>query len=283
MTRSKLAACLAPLLFAVAASAGASSPARNDAPTVPVRSFIAGLYSSNIYSAAGQRVSQGAGGTATSPLADPTRPPEDLERDPGSRPLEVFAWLGIADGMTVGDLVPFGGYNTHLLSRVVGPQGTVYAVYNIARQQAAFDERMANAELGNVVELAELSSVADDSVDAYVTVRNMHDFYIPEIVDAVDLADRETVFGEALRTLKPGGILGVVDSRTDKEGVDPETHRINEATVVAELESLGFELVDRSDLLADPTDDYSASNFPVRWNNDRFLLKFRKPRRGSPN
>lgn len=220
---------------------------------------------------------QQGGNGAASLLDDPTRSAEDRERDPGSRPLDVYAWLGIGEGMAVGDLVPFGGYNTHLLSRVVGADGTVYAAYNIARQQPAFDERMARASLDNVVDLADLSSVPDDSVDAYITVRNVHDFYIPEIVAAVDLADRETVFREALRTLKPGGILGVVDARTGKEGVDAETHRINEARVIDDLEELGFELVERSEMLADPGDDHSVSSFPVRWNVDRFLLKFRKP------
>ena len=53
-------------------------------------------------------------------LDDPSRPDADKARDAGSKPLEVYKWLGIAEGMTVGDIIPSSGYNSHILARVVG-------------------------------------------------------------------------------------------------------------------------------------------------------------------
>jgi predicted methyltransferase len=58
---------------------------------------------------------------------------------------------------------------------------------------------------------------------------------------------------------------------------NPTTHRINEQFVIDELQAAGFELVERSDLLAVPDDDYNEMGFPTPWNEDRMLLKFRKP------
>jgi len=53
--------------------------------------------------------------------------------------------------------------------------------------------------------------------------------------------------------------------------------------VIRELQAAGFELVDRSDLLAVPDDDHSEFGaFPRRWMEDRMLLKFRKPSRPAP-
>ncbi|MDX1748018.1 MAG: hypothetical protein R3324_18960, partial [Halobacteriales archaeon] len=63
-----------------------------------------------------------------------------------------------------------------------------------------------------------------------------------------------------------------------REGWDEETHRLNEAVVIDDFTSGGFELADRSDLLANPDDDHTASGFEAgRHTTDRYLLKFVKP------
>jgi predicted methyltransferase len=58
-------------------------------------------------------------------------------------------------------------------------------------------------------------------------------------------------------------------------------HRIDPATVRADFERAGFELEAQSDLLANPADDHSKNVFDpaIRGKTDRFLYKFRKPRR----
>lgn len=210
-------------------------------------------------------------------LDDPARPDSERERDPGSRPLDVYEFFGIAPGMVVADIMPFAGYNTHLLARVVGPEGRVVAPYAFGDEGVAnLRRRMEQAGITHVEPMLNLDAVPDDSLDVVLTVRNVHDWYIPAIEEQFGF-DREEILASITRTLKPGGILAVVDARTPDDGVNDRTHRANEDFVIAELEGAGFELIERSDLLAVPDDDYTEMGFPTRWNEDRMVLKFRKP------
>jgi predicted methyltransferase len=211
-------------------------------------------------------------------LDDPSRPDADKARDAGSKPLEVYEWLGITTGMTVGDVVPASGYNSHILAGVVGEGGHVLSVFTSDSGKAGLEERFTSAGVDNVEVLLNLDDVPDNSVDAFICVRNVHDMLIPDVAERFGMQP-DPILGGILRTLKPGGIFGVVDARTTNEGVDANTHRINEKMMIDELEARGFELVDSSDLLAKPDDDYSQASFEGdgRYTLDRMLLKFRKP------
>jgi predicted methyltransferase len=184
-------------------------------------------------------------------LDDPSRPDADKARDEGSKPLEVYKWLGITDGMTVGDVVPASGYNTHILARVVGDEGHVVAVFTGEEGKASLDSRFSEAGIDNVKVLLNLDDVPDDSVDAFICIRNVHDMITPSLAEQYGMQP-DPILGAVLRALKPGGIFGVVDARTTKEGADAEAHRINEKMMIADLEARGFELVDSSELLAKP-------------------------------
>ena len=87
---------------------------------------------------------------------------------------------------------------------------------------------------------------------------------------------------ELYKSLKPGGVLGVVDHYADA-GSPRETggtlHRIDPGIVIAELESVGFVLDDKGDLLRNMDDDHSKGVFDpsIRGNTDRFVLRFKKP------
>jgi len=233
---------------------------------------------------AGAHQPHGGGGAARrtaqldrSILEDATRPDTERQRDDGSRPLDVYEFFGIGPGMAVADIMPFAGYNTHLLAHVVGPTGRVVAPYAFSEDGVeSLRRRFADAGLDNVEPMLNLDSVEDASLDVVLTVRNVHDWYIPAIEEQFGF-DREEIVASITRTLKPGGILAVVDARTPDEGVNDRTHRINEEFVIAELEAAGFELVERSDMLAVPDDDYTEMGFPTRWMEDRMVLKFRKP------
>ncbi len=209
------------------------------------------------------------------PLGDPSRPAENRARDAGSKPLEVFAWLGVGPGSTVADLVPGGGYNSHVLALMVGTSGRVHSVGTDAGGATRLAERFAAAGLDNVEIHQSLADVPDASLDVCVVVRNVHDMLIPEIAEQYEMQP-DPIFSELLRTLKPGGILGVVDSRMPGEGIDSDTHRVSEALVIAEIEARGFELVDRSELLANPGDDFTQAYWDSRSSMDRMLLKFRR-------
>lgn len=211
-------------------------------------------------------------------LDDPNRTDAERARDAGSKPLEVYAWLGIEPGMTVGDIIPSAGYNTFLLAKLVGPQGRVLAAGANDEGKQRLDSRFAAAGIDNVEVLTSMAGMAASSVDAYICVRNVHDMLIPSVADQYGMQP-DPILSAAFASLKPGGIFGVVDARTDKEGVDTETHRINERAVIDAMESYGFEYVDSSDLLANPDDDHTSASFggDGRYTLDRMLLKFRKP------
>ena len=61
-------------------------------------------------------------------LDDPARSSEEKEQDSHRKAVDVYTFLGIEAGMTVADLWPGGGYNTHLLSRLMGDDGKVYCM-----------------------------------------------------------------------------------------------------------------------------------------------------------
>ncbi len=191
-------------------------------------------------------------------------------RDSGSKPLEVYAYFGIEAGMTVVDLIPGNGYNTHLLSALVGPEGKVVAGPDYRRALADRSWPLENVEIFD-----DAAGIPVGTAEVIVTVRNMHD--IENGIFQGHVAWEED-YSRLLRALKPGGILGVVEARTHKEGFDAETHRINEKVIIRHALAVGFELVGSSDLLANPDDDFGRyEGRGRRVDIDRMVLKFRRP------
>lgn len=198
----------------------------------------------------------------------PTRAEEEA-RDEYSKPLEVFAATGIETGNTVVDIGAGSGYNTYFLSDLIGAEGTVYAVRGNEGLQMRLDAGdMSGAE--NVTMVGSTGEVPDGSADAVLMIREYH------------LAqDRPGMLAEAMRVLKPGGRVAVVEVRLgdSREGYNHDTHRSGEDTVIAEFNDAGFELVTESELLYLEDDDYSAYGGATgtRYITDRMLLIFAKP------
>jgi predicted methyltransferase len=197
-------------------------------------------------------------------LADAARSDDERARDAGSKPLEVYAFWGIEAGMTVADLMPGGGYNTFILSNLVGDQGKVYAGPD---RRGGLATRLEANPLANVEIIASPGDLPANSLDVAVTVRNVH-----------DLGDNAAGFLAAcLAALKPGGVLGVVDARTNMDGYDGDTHRINQQMVIDLATAAGFEFVEASEMLANADDDFGKwEGASGRTNTDRMVLKFRK-------
>ncbi len=209
-------------------------------------------------------------------LADAARPEEEVAQDEYRKALEVYEFFGIEPGMTVADVWPGGGYNTHLLSRAMGDAGTVYAVMEFYAEGNfatldALTERVANDGLDNVQIAMSIPDVPAGSLDVAVAVRNYH--------DAEQFGGgRQATVGQLLAVMKPGGIVGIVEVATPHEGWHEETHRLNEQTVIDEFTAGGFELAGSSDILRNPDDDHTTSGFDDgRYKTDRYVLKFRKP------
>jgi predicted methyltransferase len=121
--------------------------------------------------------------------------------------------------------------------------------------------------------------LADDSVDLILMVMAYHDLYFK--TDDWDL-DPDAFFAMAHRILKPGGVLAIVDHAAvpgSGKTAAQDLHRIDPAYAQADIESHGFTLIDRSDLLANPDDPLEVSVFDasIRGRTSRFLMKFVEP------
>ena len=197
----------------------------------------------------------------------------DKDRDAYNKPAELFAFWGIKDGMKVMDLFPGNGYVTLLLSQAVGPRGKVVGFASYDHEN--FDKRFKPLGLANVEELPlpEPQGFGDDllkafekipagSFDAVVTIRNYHDLKAP--ADAL---------AQLKRILKPGGILGIADSRA-ASGRDVDNHRIADDVVIREVTAAGFALAGVSQMLSNPKDDYTKGFWDARWIVDQSCLKF---------
>lgn len=228
-------------------------------------------------------------------IADSTRPAADTQRDADRKPAELIAFAGIKPGDQVADVMPGGGYFTRIFSKVVGPQGHVYAVVPEsiaqARPQAldpikalAADPGYRNTSL-TVQPYDRLGAAA--SLDVVWTSQNYHDVYGAVSVFAVKGVSGPDEAAKldmaAFKALKPGGIYMVIDHAT-KPGAGGQyagtLHRIDPATVIAQAQAAGFVLESRSDLLSNPQDAHDKLIFApeIKGHTDKFILKFRKPR-----
>ncbi len=220
------------------------------------------------------------------------RTEDDHYRDAGFKPLEVYGFLGIGEGATVGDLMTSRGYNAHILAGVVGNSGRVLAILTfeagepdrMERSRQRFAEGPAGAAGFENLEIVDsLADIPDDSLDVLLTVRNYHDLGTAD--------ERRAAVPALLRVLKPGSTLGVIDAYTNKpDERDESVHRINDELAKAEITAGGFEFVAASDVLhnADDTFDFdgreragrgdSTEDAPIhRYYVQRFVQKYSKP------
>jgi len=222
-----------------------------------------------------------------SAISHPDRRAADQDRDAGRKPAEVLEFLGIEPGMTVLDMFSGGGYYSELLSYVVGAEGRVVSHSNTAYLGFVgdeFDDRHADNRLPNVEVLMAENNELDlsaESFDAVLLILSYHDIFYADPDNDWPKIDGPKFLAEIRKSLKPGGILGVVDHYAEA-GSPRETgnslHRIDPGIVISEVEIAGFALDGKSSVLRNMDDDYSKIVFDpeLRGKTDRFVLRFRK-------
>jgi len=222
-------------------------------------------------------------------VAHPGRPADDLRRDAIDHPAEVLRLSGIGPGMQVADILAAGGYNSELLSYIVGSRGHVLMLNNAATDNWSgnyWKTRLANDRLPNVehrtIDLQHLP-LPDRSLDAEVFIKDYHDLYwVDDAPHSLWPKMRPSmVLDEMARTLKPGGILLLVDhsARPGTGRADAQKlHRIDEAFARSDFEKHGFEFVTQSDVLRRPDDKRDQISYqpPMLGKTDRFVLVFRR-------
>ena len=150
--------------------------------------------------------------------------------------------LKLHAGQTVADIGAGRGQLALALAREVGPSGRVYATELNPDRLRDIRQATDSAGLGNVSVIeahATRTNLPDRCCDALVLRRVYHHFDNPRLMNA-----------SLLQSLKPGGLLAVIDFAPDSaESTDPggrdtgDQHGVTSATVVRELSQAGFEVV----------------------------------------
>jgi len=125
----------------------------------------------------------------------------------------------------------------------------------------------------------QLAPASIDSVFAHLVY---HDLYWESDKYKFARVEPAAVAAAWFAALKPGGTVVIVDHAGpagDTRALVEKLHRIDPATVKADMAAAGFELAGESAVLHRSDDDHSANVFDpkVRGKTDRFMLKFRKP------
>ena len=204
------------------------------------------------------------------------RTAEMRERDAGRRPAEVLHLAGLRPGQHVVELGSFGQWYSTILAAVLGPDGQLDMVDPTAFAQFAeepgnaFAAAHANTDF-HLVDYNEASLPA--AADIVFNILFYHDLQGAGV-------DMSVLNAKVFEALKPGGVYLIIDHRAEDGSGRRDSgtlHRIDAETIVEEVTAAGFELAERSDLLAHPDDSRTENVFSMRGDTDRALLVFKKP------
>jgi predicted methyltransferase len=219
-------------------------------------------------------------------VSAPDRTDTDRALDEGRRPAETLAFLGVEPGMRVGELGAGGGYTTELVVRAVGRPGAVFAVnppaFLAAFLRKAWEDRAARLASPPFVRCDR------DFEDPFPPEARDLDLVFTVVVyhDAVNArVDRARMNAAVFAALRRGGHYCVIDSSAAPGtglGATESLHRIDEATVQAEVEAAGFGREESAAFLRHPGDGRDWNTSPRaagerRGQGDRFAYKFVKP------
>lgn len=239
-------------------------------------------------------------------VAAATRTEANTARDKYRHPAETLRFFQVEPDMTVVEIWPGGGWYTEILGPLLAEEGQLYvaAFSDKAEGQPAYRARLnkalrekfeQNPEAYGDVQITHLHVPGETeiapagSADRVLTFRNVHNWFAAE--------EANVVFKSFFDALKPGGMLGVVEHRA-KPGTDVETMKtsgyMTEEKVIQLAHDAGFELVEKSDINANPKDtadhpkgvwtlppslrlgDEDRAKYEAIGESDRMTLLFRK-------
>ncbi|HKZ51928.1 MAG TPA: class I SAM-dependent methyltransferase [Candidatus Acidoferrales bacterium] len=182
-------------------------------------------------------------------------------RDTWQRPQEVMDALGLTAGSVVADVGCGEGYFTFHLAARVTSQGRVYAVdvnegdLKSIRQRA---EREHLPQIQTVLGRSDDPRLPAASLDAALVVNAYH-----------EMRDYDAMLAAIYAALKPGGLLGIIDSPTEtgkQRSSYFSRHRVPEEVVREDAVRAGFRFRDKRPGFVRP-----------RGNKEFYFLLFEKP------
>lgn len=233
------------------------------------------------------------------------RPDAHKARNEFRNPVATLEFFEVEPDHTVIEIWPGAGWYTEILAPYLQDNGALYAAHfpadsdieYFAKSRQKFLEKLADAptvyskvivtEFGAGTEHA---AAPPRTADRVLTFRNVHNWLKAGFADEA--------FVSFYDALKPGGILGVVEHRA-RPGTATEDMKtsgyVTEAYTIELATRAGFELVEKSEINANPKDtanhpegvwtlppslrlgDKDREKYLDIGESDRMTLKFRKP------
>lgn len=240
---------------------------------------------------------------------------EDKARDQYRHPQESLEFWGLAPGMAILEVQPGGGWWSDILAPYAQATGGQYHATgadlenpelsaDARKARADFEARFAaKADVYGEVKLvnfgARSAPLPENTFDFILSARSVHGWMGAGVTDKI--------FEDLYGALKPGGILAIEQHRANPGEQDPkaESGYVTEAYVIEQAQEAGFELVERSEINANPLDtkdhpfgvwtlppsrqtrpysegdandpNFDRTRYDAIGESDRMTLKFRKP------
>ena len=240
-------------------------------------------------------------------IASPQRTPAYAARDGWRHPFETLTFFGLRPDSRVVEISPGGGWYTEILAPYLRDKGqlilaaddpdatkpeTIKSLERLKAKLAARPDWYDRVRIGVFAPPARLEYAEPGSADLVLTFRNVHNW-----MDQGDAGVR-AVFASAYRSLKAGGVLGVVEHRLPADKVQDATSStgyVHQAYVTRIAQEAGFRLEASSEINANPKDkaehaggvwalppgyankEVDRERYQAIGESDRMTLKFVKP------
>jgi predicted methyltransferase len=197
-------------------------------------------------------------------VASEHRSAENKARDIYRHPAETLSFFEIQPDMKVLEVLSGLGWYTEILAPVLKEKGqltvTSFGEKHPNDYLRGIHDKFkkildSNSDIYGNVKLSVfkdgtyLNDIADGSQDMVVTFRNTHNW--------IRFGGVEEAYRSFYRVLKKGGTLGVVQHRANKGDIAKDSAQkgyVPEAYLIKLAESMGFELVAKSEVNANPKD-----------------------------
>ena len=233
------------------------------------------------------------------------RSPANIARNEYRNPVETLEFFGLERDMTLIEIGPSGAWYTEILAPYMRDYGRYYGAHfspnsgnefqrrsleNFEEKMAADPKLYGRAIIRHLLPPNERAIGPVEGADIVLTFRNVHNWMARN--------EDEAFFNTFFDSLKPGGILGVVehrapDSASRQEMID--SGYVSEAFVKEIAARAGFDFVASSEVNANLKDtkdyvegvwtlppsyrlgDTDREKYTAIGESDRMTLKFRKP------